>query len=98
MSVKGETIAEFSTCLGVRTVQLDTSRDSQGRRRFAFMVNGREIFCKGANWIPADAIYARVDDQRFETLIAEAAKRNFNMLPGMGRRVNTTGGFLSPVR
>lgn len=80
VSVKGETIAEVSMPLGVRTVQLDTSRDSQGRRRFAFMVNGREIFCKGANWIPADAIYARVDDQRFKTLITEAANANFNML------------------
>lgn len=80
VSVKGETIAKTSCKLGVRTVSLDTSRDAHGRRRFALMVNNREIFCKGANWIPADALYGRVSDQRFRTLVTEAANANFNML------------------
>ena len=59
---------------GVRFVELDT------KDKFALIINGRKVFCKGANWIPADAIYARVTNQRYEELIRKAADANFNML------------------
>ena len=59
---------------GVRFVELDTMD------KFALIINGRKVFCKGANWIPADAIYARVANQRYEELIRRAADANFNML------------------
>jgi len=59
---------------GIRFVELDTND------KFAIVINGRKVFCKGANWIPADAIYARVSDQRYEELIREAVNANFNML------------------
>ncbi|OWK23787.1 hypothetical protein AJ87_30050 [Rhizobium yanglingense] len=36
--------------IGLRTVELITTPDAAGSR-FAFKVNGREIFCRGANWI-----------------------------------------------
>ncbi|MGO8271809.1 glycoside hydrolase family 2 protein, partial [Rhizobium ruizarguesonis] len=39
--------------IGLRTVELITTPDASGSL-FAFKVNGREIFCRGANWIPAD--------------------------------------------
>jgi beta-mannosidase len=59
---------------GIRFVELDT------RDKFALIVNGKKVFCKGANWIPADAIYARVTDERYEELIRQAVSANFNML------------------
>jgi beta-mannosidase len=59
---------------GIRFVELDT------QEKFALVVNGKQMFCKGANWIPADAIYARMEDDRYETLIREAREANFNML------------------
>jgi beta-mannosidase len=59
---------------GLRTLELDTASN------FAIVINGKRVFCKGANWIPADAIYARVDRERYETLIREAAAANFTML------------------
>ncbi|MBP1994548.1 glycoside hydrolase family 2 protein [Paenibacillus eucommiae] len=49
-------------------------------RRFAFEINGVPIFCKGANWIPADSIYARLTNESYETLLQEAKEANFNML------------------
>ncbi|HOL65878.1 MAG TPA: glycoside hydrolase family 2 TIM barrel-domain containing protein [bacterium] len=74
LAVEGEVSAfpEFET--GIRFVELDTDR------KFAFVINGKKVFCKGANWIPADAIYARVTAAKYEHLIQEARKANFNML------------------
>jgi beta-mannosidase len=59
---------------GIRFVGLDTND------KFAVVINGKKVFCKGANWIPADAIYARVSDERYEQLVREARDANFNML------------------
>ena len=59
---------------GIRFLELDT------KESFAFIVNGKKVFCKGANWAPADTIYARVSDERYDTLIREARNANFNML------------------
>ena len=41
--------------VGLRKIELIAEPDEAGSR-FAFKVNGREIFCRGANWIPADAL------------------------------------------
>ena len=59
---------------GIRFVELEAT-DS-----FRFRVNGTVVFCKGANWIPPDALYARVTDAKLDELVAEAARANFNML------------------
>ena len=40
--------------IGLRDLRLETPPDGKGAR-FVFRVNGREIFCKGASWIPCDA-------------------------------------------
>ena len=65
---------------GIRTIRLDTARTDSKNRRFMFVVNGIYIFCKGADWIPADSIYARVTPEKYDTLIFEAKNANFNML------------------
>ena len=65
---------------GIRIVELDISPVDDGERAFAVVVNGKRIFCRGGNWIPADSIYARVTDEKYETLIEEAREANFNML------------------
>ena len=74
LEVGGERTAYPAFDYGLRTLELDTEN------KFAIVINGKTVFCKGANWIPADAIYARVDRERYETLIREAAAANFNML------------------
>jgi len=59
---------------GLRFVELDTQDG------FAIVINGKRVFCKGANWVPADALYARVENAKYELLIHEAQRANFNML------------------
>lgn len=64
---------------GIRTLRLDQGKIADGRR-FAFEINGVKAFCKGGNWIPADSIYARIPDEKYDVFICEAKEANFNML------------------
>lgn len=75
---------------GIRTVALDTTRTGEKTRQFALVVNGVPVFCKGADWIPADSVYARVTKEKYEALISEAREANFNMLRVWG------GGIYEP--
>ncbi|KAA9006123.1 beta-mannosidase [Histidinibacterium aquaticum] len=65
--------------LGLRTVELLTDPDAAGAR-FAFAVNGREVFMKGANWIPADALAGRIDREQVRGLLQSAVDANMNMI------------------
>lgn len=65
--------------IGLRSVELVTDADEIGHR-FAFRVNGREIFMRGANWIPADALPARATPEAVADLLASAVEAGMNML------------------
>ncbi|SLN58497.1 beta-mannosidase [Roseisalinus antarcticus] len=65
--------------IGLRTVELLTDPDPAGSR-FAFRVNGREVFMKGANWIPADALAGRIDRDAVRGLLQSAVDANMNMI------------------
>jgi beta-mannosidase len=64
---------------GIRTIQLDQTPDSLGTP-FRFIVNGRPVFVKGANWVPADMFPARVNRWKYTSLLEIAAEANMNML------------------
>ncbi|MFJ6323593.1 MULTISPECIES: glycosyl hydrolase 2 galactose-binding domain-containing protein [unclassified Rhizobium] len=72
--------------IGLRTVELITTEDEAGSR-FALKVNGREIFARGANWIPADALFSRSKPELTEDLLQSAADANMNVIRVWG------GGF-----
>ena len=77
----GDVLCEYAPLeIGIRTIELDQQATGDDKRRFAFKVNGTTVFSKGANWIPADSIYVRIPDSKYESLINEAADANFNML------------------
>jgi len=71
--------------IGLRTVELDRHLLADGSR-FCFKVNGRDVFCKGGNWAPADLIPARMTPERYERLVAEARNAHFTMF-----RINGVG-------
>lgn len=75
--------------IGLRQIELVTDADEAGSR-FAFRVNGHEIFCRGANWIPADALFSRVSRAGVEDLLRSAVDANMNMIRIWG------GGFYEP--
>jgi len=72
--------------VGLRQIELVTDKDGVGAR-FAFKVNGHETFCKGANWIPADALPSQATPVLTEKLLRAAVAANMNMLRVWG------GGF-----
>ena len=72
--------------IGLRTVELLTDKDEAGSR-FAFAINGREIFCRGANWIPADALFSLTSEDKTRDLLQSAVDANMNMIRVWG------GGF-----
>ena len=45
-----------------------------------FRVNGVDVFCKGANWIPHDAIPGRQTPERYRDLLESAVAANMNMI------------------
>jgi beta-mannosidase len=47
---------------------------------FVVAVNGRQVFCKGADWVPPDSIPARAAPRKYGALIRAAAEANCNML------------------
>jgi len=64
--------------IGLRTITIDRSRLPKGSR-FCLRVNGQEVFCRGGNLGPHDAILARISDSKYEALVTEARNANLNM-------------------
>jgi beta-mannosidase len=74
----GGTCDHRQFAIGLRTVEIDRSGTDEASR-FCFRVNGQEVFCRGANLGPHDAILARISDAKYGTLVAEARNAHLNM-------------------
>lgn len=84
--------AEIRREVGLREIELLTTPDEIGAR-FAIAVNGREIFMRGANWIPADALPARCTPEVVEGLLSAARDAHMNMLRVWGGGQYEPDGF-----
>ncbi len=65
-----------SLSYGVRTIELRRKADSIGES-FEFVVNGKPVFARGANYVPQDVFLQRSDHQ---SLLEDAVHAGFNML------------------
>ena len=65
---------------GIRQIELrqEPLGDEEGQS-FTLIINGVPVYCKGANWVPADSIMARVRPEKYEALVEEAVEAHFNM-------------------
>ena len=70
--------------IGLRKVEILNTPDvdAAGRKgaRMAVRVNNRELFMKGANWIPCDAFESRQTPAKYRDLLESAAAANMNMI------------------
>ena len=71
---------EITKRIGFRTLTVKTEEDEQGGKGMVFSVNGRDIFAKGGNWIPMDALFSRITKDRYEELLQACADANMNMI------------------
>jgi len=75
----GRTIDSWKKRIGLRTIVLDRHPDEFGES-FQFIVNGRAIFAKGANWIPAHSFITEADRALYDDLLSSAASAHMNMI------------------
>lgn len=65
--------------IGFRALELISEKDAVGTG-FKFRVNGRDVFAKGANWIPADALASNITPEAVRALLQSAVDANMNMI------------------
>jgi beta-mannosidase len=74
-----EDLPPASAKFGLRRVELRREKDDEGES-FVVCINGEPIFCKGANWVPADSFLPRLGREDYDGLVQMAADANMNVL------------------
>lgn len=81
--------------IGLREVELDTSSDDIGAA-WTLKVNGQEIWCKGANWIPDDVFLTRANEpERLRERLQQACDMGMNTVRIWGGGIYETDEFYS---
>jgi beta-mannosidase len=80
--------------VGFRTLAWESKEDAWGKG-FTCVVNGRAIFAKGANWIPADALPSRATPALITARLEDAAAAHMNLIRVWGGGVYESEWFYS---
>ena len=80
VSVGGQRVAAVTRRVGFRRVCVNQEPHPDGGQYFIFEINGHPIFLKGANFVPADLLFTRLDGPRYAALVEQALAANFNFL------------------
>ena len=64
---------------GVRTSELVMEKDNWGTS-YLIKINGRPVFCKGADYIPQDIFPSRVSPEKLREMVKQMKLSNFNMV------------------
>ena len=83
---------ELTKRIGIRDLRVEQKKDAQGMG-FTFVINGKPIFSKGANWIPADSFTTRLTKQDYEKLLKSAVRANMNTLRVWGGGIYESDDF-----
>ena len=65
--------------VSTNNIKLVQQKDSTGTS-FYFEEGGKPIYCKGANWIPADMFVTRIKKADYRKMLISAKNANMNML------------------
>lgn len=93
LTVGGRTVALTESRVGFRHVRVHQDPHPVAGRCFTLEVNGRKIFAKGGNFVPADMIVSSLDRSRYDRLTDLAIEANFNMLRIWGGGLYETDDF-----
>ncbi len=75
----GNLIDQINEQYAIRQINLIQDEDELGKG-FKFKVNGKDVYAKGANWIPLDFFHTRVDSKQYRKALSDVAEANMNML------------------
>ncbi|MCL2128974.1 MAG: glycoside hydrolase family 2 protein [Treponema sp.] len=65
--------------IGLRTMTISTGADEWGNE-FALTVNEVKVFAMGADYIPEDSVFPRINAERTRRLLENCIKANFNSI------------------
>lgn len=82
---------EVTKQIGLRDLKIIHEHDDG--MTLTVSVNGKHIFCKGANWVPCDALPSRITREAMEDLLDSAVTANMNMLRVWGGGYYETDDF-----
>ncbi len=75
----GEKDCSMEKHIGFRTLILQSKQDKAGRSLY-YELNGRQIYAKGSNWIPIDALPERWTKDKYEYLLKACTEANMNSI------------------
>jgi beta-mannosidase len=75
----GKTIDNKQLKYGIRDIEVVNKEDSLGQS-FYFKVNNKNIYIKGANYIPNDMFLGKMTDSVYQNVFKNTRKSNINML------------------
>lgn len=73
-------IDQFFCFNTLKTISKKDKVNGKSGRSIYFENNGRRIFAKGSNWIPADSLPSRMTNERYYDLLHSAADANQNCI------------------
>lgn len=79
----GRLLADREISVGLRQVEVVRDKDRWGVS-FYLRVNGRPLFAKGADWVPADQFPSRLGEEDYARLLSSAAECHVNTLRAWG--------------
>ncbi len=81
LAMTGAVLDSLTETFGIRAFELQRAPDSPARAEpWTFVVNGAREFVRGANWVPLDAIPARLTRDDYATRLEQAREANINFL------------------
>ncbi len=72
-------VSQKTLHIGIRDLTVIRRKDRFGEA-FTFSINGKEIFARGANYIPEDSIFGRRSKERTEQLLEDCVRSGFNCI------------------
>ncbi len=88
----GAVLGRWHRRIGFRDVAVDRRRDAHGTR-FTLVVNGREVFVRGANWIPDDHLLTRITRDRLARRLDQALGAHLNLVRVWGGGIYESDDF-----
>lgn len=82
----------FEKRIGFRAVEIDTTPDDDGTP-FVVRLNGRDVFVRGANWIPEDTFFSRITRARLAERFRDATDAGMNLLRVWGGGIYESDDF-----